>query len=202
VTAAVHQTPSGDRRSDLANLARGGALNVVGMVANAVFGFALGIVITRGLHAHGAGVFFEAIGVFTIATVVTQLGADVGVVRWIPRYRALGRSGDARACVPVALAPVLAVGAVVGAALFAFAPQLSRLVIHGAEQDALVPYFHVLGPFLPLAAASKVLLCATRGFGTMRPFVAIEYIGKSGLRPLLAVVAVGAGLGSVGVALS
>jgi O-antigen/teichoic acid export membrane protein len=192
----------GERRSDLTSLARGGTLNIAGTAANAVFGFALGIVVTRSLHASGAGVFFEAVALFTIASVVTTFGADVGVVRAVPRFRALGRGGDARACLPAAVAPVLLASGGVAAALFALAPQVSQLAVHGADANALVPYVRVLAPFLPLAVASKVLLAATRGYGTMLPFVAIEYVAKAGVRPLLVLAAVAAGVGEAGVALA
>src|SRR5919201_508904 len=206
IAATVRSSPADAaaerRRSDLAALARGGALNLVGTIANGVFSFALGIVVTRALHARGAGLFFEALGLFTVATTVTQFGAEVGVVRNVPRYRALGRDADARACLPIALLPVLCGSSVAGALLFAFAPQISHLVVHGAGRDALVPYLHVLAPFLPLAAASRVLLAATRGYGTMVPFITTEYLGKAGLRPLLALAAVAGGFGAVGMALS
>src|SRR5919204_3090349 len=190
------------RRDDLTTLARGGALNLVGTIANGVFNFALGIVVTRGLHARGAGLFFEAVGIVTVATTITQLGAEVGVVRNIPRYRALGRDADARACLPIALVPVLCGSSIAGALLFLLAPEISHAVVHGADRNALVPYLHVLAPFLPLGAASRVLLAATRGYGTMDPFIATEYLGKAGLRPLLAVAAVTGGFGAVGMALS
>ena len=198
--SAAHE--SAEVRSDLTKLARSGALNAVGMVSNAVFAFVLAVVITRALHAEGAGVFFEAIAVFMIATTLGQLGADVGVVRTIPRYLVLGRRQDARAFLPLALSPVVLASSALATVLFVFAPELSDVMIRGDDNDAVVPYLRVLAPFLPLAAASKVVLSATRGFGTMVPFIAVEYVGKAMLRPALAVVAVVAGLGEVGVALS
>jgi O-antigen/teichoic acid export membrane protein len=167
-----------------------------------VFGFALGVVITRGLGSAGAGVFFEAIALFTILTTVGQLGADVGVVRWIPRYLADGRRQAVRSCLRAAISPVVLASGVLGALLFVFAPDISDLIMRGEHPDAATPYLRVLGPCLPLATVSKVLLSAMRGFGTMVPFVAIEYFLKSALRPLLALVVLAAGLGTAAVALA
>jgi O-antigen/teichoic acid export membrane protein len=186
--------------AELTSIARGGALNIAGTIANAVFGFALGVVITRGLGSDGAGVFFEAIALFTILTTVGQLGADVGVVRWIPRYLADGRRQDVRSCLRAAISPVVLASGILGALLFVFAPDISDLIVRGENPDAATPYLRVLGPSLPLATVSKVLLSAMRGFGTMVPFVAIEYFFKSALRPLLALVVLAAGLGTVAVA--
>jgi hypothetical protein len=188
-----------DSRDDLVSVARGGALNVVGTIMNGLSGFLLGIIVTRGLHARGAGVFFETVALFMITTTVAQVGADIGVVREIPRHRALGRFRDAIRGLYVALAPVVVVATVIGVAMCVYAPEISHLIIRGGDHDAAVPYLRVLGPFLPLAAVSKVLLSATRSFGTMLPFVAIEYFGKGAVRPVLALVVVALGLGSVGV---
>jgi len=189
-----------ERRGDLTSVARGGALNIAGTIANAVFGFAMGVVITRGLGLDGAGVFFEAIALFTILTTVGQLGADVGVVRWIPRYLADGRRDDVRSCLRAAISPVVVASGILGALVFVFAPEISDLIVRGQASDAATPYLRVLGPCLPLATVSKVLLSATRGFGSMVPFVAIEYLFKSALRPLLALVVLAAGLGTVAMA--
>jgi O-antigen/teichoic acid export membrane protein len=202
VTAPQRNPDDDARRGDLTSVARGGALNIAGTIANAVFGFALGVVITRGLGPAGAGVFFEAIALFTILTTVAQLGADVGVVRWIPSYLAGGRPQDVRSCLRAAISPVVLASGALGALLFVFAPDISDLIVRGENPDAATPYLRVLGPCLPLATVSKVLLSAMRGFGTMVPFVAIEYFLKSALRPLLALVVLAAGLGTVAVALA
>ena len=190
-----------DGRTELTALARGGALNVVGTVMNAVLGFGLGLLIARVVGAHETGIFFEAVALFMIATVVTQLGADVGVVRAIPRYRALGRDEDARRCLPVALLPVAVASTALAVFAFVKAPEISSLVVRGTGDDALVPYLQVMAPCLPFAAVSKVLLSSTRGFGTMVPFVSIEYLAKPALRMVMTAVALLADLGSVGIAL-
>ena len=190
------------KSADLGTVARGGALNLAGTVANGVLTFAFGVVITRGLHAAGAGVFFEAIAVFTIATTVGQLGADIGVVRAIPQQRALGRSGAARTSVWVALVPVALASSLIGLLIVAFAPEISRLMIRGGDHAAAIPYLRILGAFVPVAATSKVLLSAIRGYGTMLPFVLIEYFGKAALRPVLAVAVIALGLGTTAIALT
>lgn len=190
------------RASDLAAIARGGTLNMVGAVVNGVLSFALVVVVTRGLGAAGVGAFFSAVALFNILSNVAQLGADTGLVRTIARYRALGRSADVRPTLIVALVPVLAGGTVFAVAMFLFAPQLADLVGKGAGHDDIASYARVLAPFLPLTAAYLVVLAATRGFGTMAPTVLIEKIGRSALQPLLAVAVLSGGLGATGLALA
>ena len=184
-------------KDDLVTVARGGMLNVLGGISFTLFSFVFAVVLTRSLHAAGSGVFFVAIALFTIVVTASQVGADVGLVRFLPRLRELGRTQDLRATIKVALTPVIVLGTVVAAALIVFAPALSHALVHGVDRNAAVPYIRALAPFLPLSCFSVVALAATRGLGTMVPFVSIRNIGEAALRPVLALVVVVAGLGTV-----
>lgn len=194
--------PESSQGSDLQVLAKGGALNVAGSVAAVVLGLLLVVVVTRGLHAHGAGVFFEAVGLFSILASATQLGADTGLVRSISRFRALGRTGDLRPLVVIALGPVLAIGTVLAAVVYLEAPRLVPLLMRGADIEDGVRFLRILALFLPFAAATTVCLSGARGFGTMLPYVAIEQLVKPLLRPLLAIGVIAAGLGAGAVAVA
>ena len=171
----------------LRQIARGGTLNVVGFMVSGALGFVLTIVVTRGLGDSGAGVFFSAVAVFTILANVTELGADTGVVRFVAAYRAQGRQRDVVptikiAVVPAAIASVLAaVVAVIGADVVASTFARDR-------PDDVARFLRLIGPFLPFATVSAVVLAVTRGFGSMRPFVGIESMAKPALRPALILV--------------
>ncbi len=194
----------GGGRSDLARLARGGLLNLGGALANGVFAFLFVLLLTRGLKASRAGVFFEAIALFSIVANTAQLGGDDGLVRFIPRFRVEGRIRDLRTTLMVSLWPIVAIGSLFAVALFAFAPELSRVFVHGKglHQDALASYIRILAPFIPVAAVEAAVFSATRGFGTMTPSVVLDNVGRSAVRLPLAALVIAAGLGSVALALS
>ena len=59
-------------------LARAGALNLAGMVAGGLLGFLVVVVVTRGLHTVRAGVFLEAVALFSILSGAVEFGADDG----------------------------------------------------------------------------------------------------------------------------
>jgi O-antigen/teichoic acid export membrane protein len=198
----THVRATGATRSDLTSLAHGAVLSLLGGALNALFGFVLGVVLTRGLEASGAGVFFEAIALFTILATVAQLGANAGLVRMLPRYLVLDRRADLRGCLNVALSPVVIAGSLLAGLLFFFAGPLADLLSQDADPDSLTLYLRVLAPFLPLAAATTVALAGTRALGSMVPYVAIESIGKAAVRPVLIVVVLAAGLGSIAIALA
>ncbi len=191
-----------DRRADLSTLAQGGMLSLAGSIAGSILAFLLVVVITRGLHSQGAGLLFEAIALFTILSNVGELGADTGLVRMVSWNRALDQTVKLRKMITVALWPVLIVGALFGAAVYVFAPQLAHVFMHGPHPEDGVIYIRLLAPFLPLAAATTVALAGTRGFGTMVPYVAVLNIGVPGLRPILVLMAVAGGLGSTAIALA
>src|SRR5207237_3117082 len=113
-------------KDDLVTVARGGLLNVLGGVSFTLFSFVFAVVLTRSLHAAGSGVFFVAIALFTIVVTASQVGADVGLVRFLPRLRELGRTQDLRPTLKVALAPVVALSTVVATGLIVFAPTFSH----------------------------------------------------------------------------
>lgn len=192
----------GGTRGDLTRLARGGALNFVGAVTNGLFGFVLTLLLTRNLVPGEAGVFFEAVALFSILSTTAELGADDGLVRMIPRFLAIGRVRDLRRTLGVGLLPVLAIGSIFAWAAWVFAPQLSHVFVRGAHQDALIPYVRVLALFIPINAVETAIFSATRGFGTMRPSALLDNMTKTILRPILAAGVLAAGLGAIALGLS
>jgi len=111
VTPTVEERGAGEyRQRDLATVARGGTLNLVGLVGAALFNAALVVVVTRSLDPHDVGLFFEAVAFFNIVSSVTLWGADAGLVRQIPRLRVLDRVVDVRRTVRLAIGTVFVAG--------------------------------------------------------------------------------------------
>jgi O-antigen/teichoic acid export membrane protein len=190
------QLADGDQvRGDLTTVARGGALNLAGAIAGALFGFALVVVVTRGLGSTDTGVFFEAIACFNILISVAQWGAEVGVVRTIPRYRVLGRAQDVRRGIVVGIVPAGLAGIALGVLLFVWADTLGPWLTNDAHGGDLAPVLRALAPFLPVAAMFNIALAATRGFGTMKPANVIDRFGRTGSQPVVAALVLAAGLG-------
>ena len=126
VTARVRTTTAySDSQRDLTTGARGGALNLAGAVVTGLCNFVLLVVVARGLRAQGTGAFYEAVALFLILSSAAALGADVGLSRMVPRYRALGRVRDLRRGLHAGLWPVAAAGVLTGVLAWRFAPQLA-----------------------------------------------------------------------------
>ena len=191
-------------RQDLTTLARGGALNLAGALATGLLHFVLLVVVTRGLAAEGTGAFYEAVALFLILSSAATLGADVGLSRMVPRYKALGRFRDLRRGLSVGLWPVAVVGSLLGLATFVYAPELADVFSrHGeAETARLADFIRAFAVFIPVSALSLAVFAATRGFATMRPTVYLDKIARPALQPLLVLAAILAGSGSTVIALA
>jgi O-antigen/teichoic acid export membrane protein len=167
-----------------------------------VLGVGLVVLITRGLGAKGAGVLFLAIALFTILTNAAELGADTGLVRFVARNRALARTPEIRPMLGVAIWPVAGASALLGAVVLVAAPTLAHLLVDPGQRQDAVTYLRVMAPFVPLGTVMTVALAGTRGFGTVRPYVAVQNILVPVARPVLVAVVLLAGLGSVAIALA
>jgi O-antigen/teichoic acid export membrane protein len=187
-------------RGGLETLASGSVLTIGGVIATGLLNFLVVIVVTRGLGPVGTGVFFQAVALFSILASLVDLGATAGLVRSIPRYRALARTSDARLVVAVAAWPVAIIASATAAVLIVLAPGLASILGLNAEQGPVA--IRTLAAFLPLAAVSSVALAAIRGFGTMLPYVVLENVAKPLLRPVLIIVALALGVGVPGVLLA
>jgi O-antigen/teichoic acid export membrane protein len=168
-------------------------VSTAGLIASAVLGFAVVLTVTRGLGPRGAGMFFQSVALFSILAAVGDLGASTGVVRTIPRFRALGRTADIRGTVRVALWPPVAGAACMAAVVAVAAPALASLM--GLDPGQGSAFLRALAPFLPLVAASTVLLAVIRAYGRMSHFAVLEHVVKPGLRPALILAVLASGLG-------
>jgi O-antigen/teichoic acid export membrane protein len=198
---APDPTREGEHR-DLRLVARQGALQFAGSLANAAFAFLLVVVAARTLGRATAGAFLVSIGAFQVLATLTVLGADVGLIRTIPRLRATGASRDIGPTLRVAIGPVAVAGVLVGLGVLVLAPTLAEALSGADPPERILPFLRALAPFIPLAAVTSAALGATRGFGTVLPSVSVELVAKPASRPVLLGAVVALGLGSTAVALS
>jgi len=182
-------------RSDLSLLARGGTQVLVGNVFSGLMRLVFIVVVARALGAKGAGELLEALALLAILSNAAELGSDTGLARMVPRYRALGRTQDLRRLVAAAVVPVFVIGAILGGLMFALAPHLAHAFIHQANRHDGVVYIRFFALIVPLSAVTTTALAATRGFGTMAPYVLIQDGIVPLSRVLLAIVALVIGVG-------
>jgi len=108
------------RRSSLATIARGGSLYTVGKVVSDAGEFLLHLLVSRWLGAGLYGLFAYGKTVAFTALLLTNLGSDKSIVRYLPQYE----QDPERRRFLLALAWLTSVGGglAVSGGLFLFAP--------------------------------------------------------------------------------
>jgi O-antigen/teichoic acid export membrane protein len=188
--------------ADIQTFARGGSLAVAGLAFGSLLQFLVVVVLTRGLDAGSAGTLLETIAFFTIFAAAGTLGADVGVVRDVSALVASGRAFSMRSLLEVAAYPVVVVGALVAIGSFVAAGPLADVLFDPAHSHEGATYIRIVAAALPLAALTTIALAATRGLGTVVPYVTVQNLVIPVLRIILVVATVGAGLAGAAVAVA
>jgi O-antigen/teichoic acid export membrane protein len=185
MTATVDNEPAVQPgAAGLATVARGGLANLVGAAVSVFANVTMIVVVARATSTGRAGEFFALTAVFLLAQTSCRLGADMGLIYFLPRWLTLGQQQLVRSGLRVAFRPAIAAAVVVGGLLAGLGPQVVRLLLgdHGnANSVALV---RVLAVAIPVAVGMDLVLAATRGFGRMRPTVLVDKMG----RPLLQLI--------------
>jgi O-antigen/teichoic acid export membrane protein len=185
--------------AQLAKIARGGAINLVGSFVAGISGFVLTVIVTNGWDRATAGVLFSATSLFLILTATGLLGTDTGLARFVLRYESTGAGADIPALLKVALWPVLGLSVALAAVLAVFAGEIRHWV--GLPEQA-VPVLIILALVLPLTVLSDSTLAANQAFGRMRPTVLVDRLLRSGGQPALIALAAVLGAGLTGLALA
>ena len=155
--------------ADRGGLARSGAISLAGSAFAATAALALTLLIGNGLGASGTGVFFQAVGIFTVLTQMLKLGTNSGIIRELARQRAHDERGGAWRTVLIALVPVVVVSVVVAVVVGLFAEVLAGWLGPPQQRDDLTVLLRDLAPYLVVASAMSVLQTASRmvrGVGT------------------------------------
>jgi hypothetical protein len=115
----------------LAEVARGGLLNLVGAAVAGLGTVALTLIIARTFSKAAAGAFFTAMSLFLIVEAVASLGAATGTVYFIARLRSLGQHQRIPEVMRTATRPVAVVSVTAAVILFLLAGPVARLLVHG-----------------------------------------------------------------------
>lgn len=167
--------------AEVRQLARGGAINLVGAIGGAVFTFAAFLVAAR-LHSTAqVGAFTVAVAVFTILRQVAMAGAQVGWTRFLPRDAA-PHPERLRTSLRVGLEPLLVVSVLAGVVAWYLGDDLAALLGNDADAALVSGHLRWMAVALPPTAVFVALTFATRGLGTMTPAAVVDSIGRSGLQ--------------------
>ncbi len=164
-------------------------VNLVGGVSTAAGAFAVTVAAGRALGVRDSATFFEAIAIFSILTVIGQVGSSRGLVWSVAGALADERADEVRPIVRTSVIGVAGASFVLAVGLFVTAPFFASHLSNG-EAGGLSESLRALAFVLPAACLGSILLAGTRGFSAMVPTVMMDGVFKSVLRVLAVSMAV------------
>lgn len=190
-TSDLKPDPDSGRVDPVKQAARGSALNMTGAMVATVVSFLTVGLITNHYGRAGAGLFFAATALFTLAANGARLGGESGLTYFVSRLRADDDHGALRPLVGMALRATAAVSTALAVVGLISAPWLARLLAaDSANVRSLTTMIRILAMAVPAFALSQALFGASRGFGTMRPSVLNGQVVRPVVQLLLVVAAI------------
>lgn len=174
-------------------LLQAGVATLCCAIFGAVIAFGTTLVVSNAFGEAGAGVFFQVVAYFAIATALATFGADTGLVRAISAATALGRQGMVRRILLIACVPAAAASLLVGGLLYLV---MAMNLLPGGPEGGLSHALQLAVPYLPAAALLTAVFGALRGFHASIAFAVLQNLVLPTLRlaGILLVLALGAGL--------
>jgi O-antigen/teichoic acid export membrane protein len=162
-------------------------------VFGAAIAFGTTLVVSNTLGESGAGIFFQVVAYFAIATALATFGADTGLVRAISAAVALGRQRVVGRILLTACIPVAAASLLVGGLLWL---AVALEVLPGGPDGWVSDAVRLAAPYLPASALLTAIFGALRGFHASVTFAVLQNLVLPSLRlaGILLVLTLGAGL--------
>jgi O-antigen/teichoic acid export membrane protein len=196
---ASDQAFSEEAGSDVTTVAKGGAVQLTGLITQRTLSLGFIALAVRLLGAAGYGVYRQVYQILQIGSMLAPGGFQWAAVRFIARARALGEHGKVRGTSRVALIGAGTVGTLLFAALFLGARPLANALEETVSGRAQLAFLLRLGAaFIPLYAITSVLRNVTQAYKTMVPSVLVDNIIQPVAFILISVGALLLGFGVTG----
>lgn len=122
-------------------------------VGGAALALLFNAIVARSLGADGTGIYFLAFAIITVCSMVSRFGLDTAVIKVVGRDHDKQDSGAMRGLYRGSASAVLAIGCVIAAATWLFAPEIAERVFDRLELTGALRH---LAPAIPLLALLNV----------------------------------------------
>lgn len=157
-------------------MAHSAIISFLGSGFAAVAALVLTIMVGRALGAEGTGLFYLAVGLFTIASQILRLGSNSAVIRTIATQRALGTTGHATSVLYIAVVPVLVISVGVAVAVLLLAEPIAGFFVDAGQQEGFASLLRELAFLISLSAVLAVLHTLTRMLNSVLMFTMLQNI--------------------------
>lgn len=182
------------QRDDVATVARGGAIQVVGQITQRGLAYGFTLVAFRILGPLFFGLYRQAYQILTIGSQLGLAGYNYASMRWVARARAAGNHGGVRGAARVGVTGVAAASGIVVVAIVLFADPVAAVFGDDpSEIEDLAFLLRTGSLYVPAFAMMQVLRYCTQGYKTMAPSVIAGNIVQPAARFVIGLTAVGVG---------
>jgi len=162
-------------KSSLKSALKGTTLVFLGMFSSSVLWFVIKVLIARSTTKEEFGIYALVVAIVSFVSMISCLGLQEGVPRYISIYIGKGSRQDAETIHRSALQLGLFSGLFVSALIYALAGFAANNVFYKPE---IVKYLRVLSPYVFLFVMSQILSNILRGYGNIRAKVYYIDIGQ------------------------
>lgn len=155
-------------------LLKGSGLVLLFKVIGALAGYVFAILISNLSGPGGYGIFELATTAIMIITVVSRLGLESAIVKYISSFHVEGHFGKIRRIYAVSSIAVLGVSVVLGAAFVFFSDEVAHWFSKSEEEELLAECFVWMGYLTPLFALLQLNAEALRGLKRMRDYSMLQ----------------------------
>lgn len=167
----IKATPEGldgDYEGRVGRIARGVGVGSFGNGIGRLLGFAIQLVLARVLGASLLGAYILGTTIVSLANILSQLGMDNGVVRYVSHHRAAGDDAQVKGVILQAILITFALSVLLATAMFFGAGLLAGVF----AQPSLEPFLETLlkgfALAVPFLTVMSMALWATQGFQTVK----------------------------------
>lgn len=180
--------------SYLPRVAKGVAINFSGAIVRTVIVYGYTVLLARMLPVNELGYYWMLFTIITVASLVSTLGLELGVVRYVSLFAGEGRPGQAKRTLNSALWLGIPASIIVACILFFIAPFVTEQLLDG--DPIAISATRIFAFAVPLWVSALLFSAATQGLHQMKYQVYSRDFGEQLSKFVFSagVLAVGAGL--------
>jgi O-antigen/teichoic acid export membrane protein len=173
-------------RDDIAGLAKGSGFGVIGTVLSQSSLFVIVALLAAARGTNGVGLYSESFAVFTLLSLLSLLGFQTTLTRYVAMHLVAHEDGDIRRVVRFGLILTTAAAVVTSAILLVGAPWLARAL----HQPELATPLRLVAIALIPATYTKAAAAVIQGYNELRDFAIASLMVEPVIRVILTVVAI------------
>lgn len=203
VSRSPEERMSKSARSDVATVAKGGAVQIMGQITQRGVAFFFGAVFVRLLGPDGYGLYRKVSQILSNLAQLGLAGFNYAAMRFITTARAEKDDAGVKGAVWIGIFGSLISSMIVSGAILVFAGPIADAFSTGVgKRTEMVTLLRLGAAFVPLFSLLQVLRFCTQAYKTMVPSVVAGNIVQPVVRFLLGVAALLAGFDVAGAVVS